>query len=60
MKLLILGATGNTGRAIVADALSRGHQVTIFARNPDWAADLCPVRIMSFRSRCCSGRGCAL
>jgi uncharacterized protein YbjT (DUF2867 family) len=34
MKLLVLGATGRTGRAIVTDALSGGHQVTILARTP--------------------------
>ena len=30
----------------MADALSRGHQVTILARNPDKAADLRPARII--------------
>lgn len=34
MKLLILGATGGTGRALVAQALAQGHVVTAFARNP--------------------------
>ena len=34
MKLLIFGATGKTGRALVAQALKQGHTVTAFARNP--------------------------
>ena len=35
MKLLIFGATGGTGRALVAQALDQGYTVTAFARNPD-------------------------
>lgn len=35
MKVLIIGATGATGRALVAQALARGHEVTALARNPD-------------------------
>lgn len=34
MKLLVLGATGATGLQIVAQALSQGHQVTAFVRDP--------------------------
>lgn len=34
MKLLIIGATGGTGRELVNQALERGHEVTAFARNP--------------------------
>jgi len=34
MNLLIFGATGGTGRAIVTRALEQGHRVTAFARNP--------------------------
>ncbi len=34
MKLLIVGATGGTGRELVRQALERGHHVTAFARNP--------------------------
>jgi putative NADH-flavin reductase len=33
-QVLILGATGGTGRQLVSQALERGHQVTAFARNP--------------------------
>jgi putative NADH-flavin reductase len=34
MKLLVLGATGATGKLLVADALADGHQVTAYVRNP--------------------------
>ncbi len=34
MKLLIIGATGGTGRALVEQALAQGHVVTAFARKP--------------------------
>jgi len=35
MKLLILGATGGTGRQVVTQALERGHLVTAIARRPE-------------------------
>ena len=38
MNLLIIGGTRFLGRALVDDALSRGHQITLFNRgksNPD-------------------------
>ncbi|GGF38114.1 3-beta hydroxysteroid dehydrogenase [Aliidongia dinghuensis] len=34
MKLAIIGATGNVGTRLVAEALGRGHQVTAIARDP--------------------------
>ncbi len=34
MNLLIFGATGGTGRALVEQALEQGHAVSAFARNP--------------------------
>ena len=34
MKVLILGATGGTGRALVDQAIAQGHVVTAFARDP--------------------------
>ena len=35
MKLLVIGATGRTGREIVQQALVRGHHVTAFVRSPE-------------------------
>jgi putative NADH-flavin reductase len=34
MKLLVLGATGRTGRHLVAKAMARGHAVTAMVRDP--------------------------
>jgi putative NADH-flavin reductase len=34
MRLFIIGATGGTGRALVQQALERGHHVTAFVRSP--------------------------
>jgi putative NADH-flavin reductase len=34
MKLIIFGATGRTGLALVSQALDEGHRVTAFVRNP--------------------------
>lgn len=38
MRILIVGATGGTGRELVKQALESGHQVTAFARNPEAVA----------------------
>jgi len=35
MKILVLGATGGTGRAAVARLLAAGHEVTAFGRHPE-------------------------
>ena len=34
MRVIVFGASGKTGREIVAQALERGHHVTAFVRNP--------------------------
>lgn len=34
-KVLVVGATGGSGRAAVAELLARGHEVTAFARHAD-------------------------
>jgi uncharacterized protein YbjT (DUF2867 family) len=39
-KILILGATGPTGRLIVTQALARGYDVTALVRSPEKAGDL--------------------
>ena len=33
-RVLVIGATGGTGRQLVQQALDQGHQVTAFARRP--------------------------
>jgi len=40
MKIGIIGATGNAGRALYAEAVKRGHQVTAMVREPDEARTL--------------------
>ncbi len=35
MKILVFGATGSTGQQVVRQALSKGHDVTAFVRNPE-------------------------
>ena len=39
MKVLIVGATGRTGRLLVKGALKRGHDVTALARAPEKLGD---------------------
>ena len=34
MKIALLGVTGPSGKELIAEALSRGHQLSIYARNP--------------------------
>lgn len=45
-KILILGATGGTGRLIVSQALAAGFEVTVLVRSPDKAHDLKGARIV--------------
>ena len=40
MKVLIVGATGRTGRLLTRGALTRGHQVTVLVRAPEKLGDL--------------------
>ena len=35
MNIVVLGATGGTGRELVGHALERGHHVTAFVRSAD-------------------------
>jgi putative NADH-flavin reductase len=48
MKIVIFGATGNIGRRVVKEALSRGHEVTGVVRDPAAveAAPDPPVRLV--------------
>ncbi|KAA3447022.1 flavin reductase [Mesorhizobium sp. SARCC-RB16n] len=39
-KILVLGATGGTGRLIVSQAVERGYDVTVLVRSPEKASDL--------------------
>ncbi len=34
MKVAVFGGSGSIGRSIVKEALDRGHEVTVVARNP--------------------------
>jgi len=53
MRLLILGATGGTGRQLTSQAIEHGHRVTALVRSPqklgslresrDGPSDICPV-----------------
>jgi len=40
MRITVLGSTGNSGRRVVAEALSRGHEVTAVVRNSAGSNDL--------------------
>lgn len=35
MKVVVLAATGQVGRTVLSELISRGHQVTAVARTPD-------------------------
>jgi len=39
MKVLVIGATGQTGQHTVRQLLARGHEVTAFARTPSQVAE---------------------
>lgn len=39
MKILLLGATGRTGKQIIKAALKRGHKISAIARNPEKLKD---------------------
>jgi putative NADH-flavin reductase len=40
MRILVVGATGRTGRLLAAGALERGHEVTALVRAPEKLGDL--------------------
>ena len=39
-KVLVLGATGGTGKLIVSQALAKGYEVTALVRSAEKAAEL--------------------
>lgn len=45
-KILILGATGPTGRHVVSQAVGRGYDVTVLVRSPEKAADMKGAKIV--------------
>ena len=45
-KILVLGATGGTGRLIVSQALARGHEVTALVRSAEKAGDMKGARLV--------------
>ena len=45
MKLLLLGATGRTGKELLEQALERGHYVTALVRSPEKIADRMEVDV---------------
>lgn len=59
-NVLVLGATGGTGRLIVGEAVARGHAVTALVRSPDKAADLEGARIVVGDARDAAGLRTAL
>lgn len=52
MKVAVLGATGRTGRPLVAELLRRGHEVSVLVRDPGRIADAADsVRVVTGSSR---------
>lgn len=46
MKILVLGATGGTGQAIVKEAQAAGHEVIALVRSKEKAAALAPAQLL--------------
>lgn len=52
MKVAVLGATGRTGRPLVAELLRRGHEVAVLVRDPArLGAESARVRVVTGSSR---------
>ena len=45
-KILVIGATGGTGRLIVSQALALGHEVTALVRSPEKARELTGAKLI--------------
>jgi len=50
-NILVLGATGPTGRHIVGQAVRRGYDVTLLVRSPEKAADMKGAKIIAGDAR---------
>ena len=46
MRLVVLGATGKTGRLLVDQAIGRGHEVVAYVRRPDALDDRPGLRVV--------------
>lgn len=51
MRVLVLGATGGTGRLIVGEAIAAGHQVVALVRNKAKAGDISGARLVEGDAR---------
>lgn len=51
MKILVLGATGATGRLIVIKAIAKGYEVVALVRSKAKAADLADVKLIEGDAR---------
>src|SRR4051812_6668690 len=45
MRLFVLGATGGTGAALVAQGLRRGHEITAFGRSARRSATISALHV---------------
>lgn len=50
-KILVLGATGGTGRLIVSQAVARGYEVTALVRSPEQATGLQGAKLIQGDAR---------
>jgi uncharacterized protein YbjT (DUF2867 family) len=46
MQLVVIGATGRTGRLVVEQALGRGHEVVAYVRRPDALGERPGLRVV--------------
>lgn len=51
MKILVLGATGPTGRLIVANAIMQGHEVAVLVRSKAKASDIAGAKVFEGDAR---------
>lgn len=51
MKILVLGATGETGRLIVGNAVAKGYEVVALVRSKAKAADLTGAKLIEGDAR---------